>query len=291
MTDPIAMRTVKSFRIEGSAALDDIAKSRPVIYVFLDGSTTISDVTSQLQIEHIVITVSDYDQAYEKLQSGEGDVFFAESNVEAAFDIYGDIAAADFLPLIYSPVSLTTQDPALWPIISVVDKALQSDDIHYLTELYKLGYVEYLKNKMHIRLSEDERRYISQTPVVLFAAEYENYPMSFYNTQEQEWQGIVFDVLKEISELTGLSFELVNGPTAEWPEILEMLDNWDVSFVSELIRTPEREGKYLWPSTVLLRDNYALISKAEYPNISITEILYIKVGIPRNTAYQEAFEI
>ena len=291
MTDPIAVRTVKSFRIEGSVPLENVAKSRPVIYVFLDGSTTISDVTSQLQSEFEVVTVSDYDQAYEILKSGEGDVFFSESNVEAAFDIYGDIAATDFLPLIYSPVSMTTQNPALLPVISVVNKALQSADIHYLTDLYRLGYIEYLKNKMHIRLSEDERRYISENPVILFAAEYENYPMSFYNTQEQEWQGIVFDVLKEVKDLTGLSFELVNGPATEWPEIRDMLDNWDVSFVSELIRTPEREGKYLWPSTVLLTDNYALISKAEHPNISITEILYVRVGIPRNTAYQEAFEM
>jgi len=290
MTDPIAMRMVKSFRIEGSLPLSEIAQSRPIRYVFFEGVTTIEDVTSQVDHEYEIITVLEYEEAYEKLKSGEGDAFFDESNAEAAFDIYPDVVAADFLPIIYSPVSLTTQNQALAPIISVVQKALQGDSIRYLTTLYKHGYDEYLDNKLHMKLSADEWEYIAKNPVVRFAAEYENYPVSFYNTQEQEWQGIVFDVLREVEKLTGLTFELVNGPTTEWPEILKMLDNGEVSMVSELIRSPEKEGRYLWPSTILLSDSYALISKAEAPNIAVNEILYTRVGVTRNTAYHELFD-
>ena len=290
MTDPIAVRTVKSFRLAGSEPISEIESMRPVRYVFLEGATTITDVTSLLQKKIEIIFVNDYESAYEKLKTGEGDIFFAENNVEAAFDQYIDVIAADYLPLIYSPVSLTTHNPALAPVISVVQKALQGDDLHYLTELYQHGYNEYLKHKLYSRLSEEERKYMANHPVVLFAAEYENYPMSFYNTQEKAWQGIVFDVLREIEKFTDLSFKLVNNPNTEWPEILEMLNNGDVSFVSELIRTPEREGNYIWPSTVLLTDYYALISKSEHPNISINEILYVKVGVPRNTAYYEVFD-
>ena len=273
MTNPIAMRSVKYFQLEGSPSLADIEKLRPVRYIFLGGSTTIADVTSMSRAEHETILVYDYESAYAKLKSGEGDVFFAEHNVEAAFDQYADVVADDYLPLIYSPVSLATQNPELTPIISVVDKILQTDEVHHLTELYKLGYSEYLKHKMYMRLSEEERDYIAKHPVISFAAEYENYPMSFYNTQENAWQGIVFDVLKEINKLTDITFELANPPDTEWPAILDMLDNREVSMVSELIRTPEREGHYLWPSTVLLANNYTLISKADRPNITINEVL------------------
>jgi len=290
MTDAIAMRTVKSFKLESSESLNDISMSRPVRYIFLRDTSTIADVTAHLQGEYEIIPVNDYDAAYEKLKSGEGDVFLAESNVESAFDKYGDVAVADFLPLIYSPVSLTTQNEELKPFISIVEKALQSEAIYYLTDMYKSGYKEYLKHKLSIKLNEEELEYIANHSAVLFAAEYENYPMSFYNIREKAWQGIVFDVLQEIEELTGLSFERVNSPDAEWPEILAMLDNKEVSFVSELIRTPEREGHYLWPSINLLTDNYALLSKSEHPNISINEILHVKVGIPRNTAYAEIFD-
>ena len=290
MTDPIAMRMVKSFRIEGSLPLSEIAESRPVRYVFFEGVTTIDDITSQVNHEYEIITVLDYEDAYEKLRSGEGDAFFDESNAEAAFNIYHDVVAEYFLPIIYSPVSLTTQKPELAPVISIVQKALQGDSIRYMTTLYKRGYDEYLENKLRMKLSAEEREYIENNPVVRFAAEYENYPVSFYNTQEKEWQGIVFDVLREVEKLTGITFELANGPTTEWPEILQMLDDGEVSMVSELIRSPEREGRYLWPSTILLRDNYVLISKAELPSIAVNEILYMRVGITRNTAYHEIFE-
>jgi len=290
MTDPIAVRLVRSFRIRNGKPLEDISKSQPVRYIFLEGTTTIADVTSLLQSEYETILVNDYDSAYEKLKSGEGDAFIAEGNVEDVFDKYNDIVATDFLPAIYSPVSLTTQTPALLPVISVVQKALEGSAIHHVTDLFRDGYDEYLKHKFFTRLNEEEQEYIKTTPIVLFAAEYENYPMSFYNVKEKAWQGIVFDVLGEVEKLTDLSFILANGPTTEWPKILAMLDQGEVSLVSELIRTPERDGRYLWPSTVLLSDNYALISKSEYPNISINEILYARIGVPRNTAYQELFE-
>ena len=245
MTDPIAMRMVKSFRIEGSTPLNEIAQTRPVRYVFYEGVTTIADVTSQVDHEFEIITVLDYNDAYDKLKSGEGDAFFDENNGEAAFDFYPDVVAADFLPIIYSPVSLSAKNPELAPIISVVQKALQNDNVHYLTTLYKRGYDEYLENKLRMKLSDEEREFIDNNPVVRFAAEYENYPVSFYNTRDKEWQGIVFDVLREVEKLTGITFELANSPTTEWPEILQMLDDGEVSMVSELIRSPEREGRYL----------------------------------------------
>jgi len=290
MTDPIAIHVVKSFRLKGSTSLENILASRPVRCLFFEGTTTVTDVTSALHGEYEIIFVNDYDDVYEKLKNGEGDAFFEEGIVEAAFDIYDDIATTDFLPLIYAPVSMATQNRELEPIISIFQKLLQTGNIRYLTEIYKRGYSEYQKNKLYMRFSEEEQNYITNNPIVLFAAEYENYPMSFYNKQEKEWQGIVFDVLREIENLTDLTFVLVNDPTTEWPEILRMLNDKEVSFVSELIWTPERDGRYLWPSTVLLNDNYALISKSEYPNITINEILYVKVGIPRNTAYHEVFD-
>ena len=290
MTDAIAGRPVKSFRLKNSQSLVEIAKSRPVRYVFLGGTTTVDDVTAILQGEYRIILVYGYDTAYKKLKNGEADVFVNEGTAEAAFDKYGDVITEDFLPLIYSPVSMSTQNPKLAPIISVMQKALQVGGMRYCSELYRRGYREYIKHKLSTQFSIEERDYIATHPVVLFAAEYENYPMSFYNMRDQEWQGIVFDVLRAIEELTGISFIVANGPQAEWPELLQMLNNGEVSLVSELIRTPEREGHYLWPTTILLTDHYALISKAEHRNIKINEIISVKVGLPRNTAYAERFQ-
>ena len=289
MTDAIAIRTLKSFRLAGSLSLEEIARSRPVRYIFYGGTTTISEVTFYLRDAYDIVLVYDTESIYEKLKNGEGDIFIAESNMEAAFDHYTDMVVADYLPVIYSPVSLATQNPDLAPLISIIQKALQDNAMRYLSELYKLGYQSYLKNKLYIRFTDEERDYLAEHQAVRFAAEYENYPVSFYNTQEQAWQGIVFDVLKQISDMTGLSFELANGANAEWPELLDMLESGKVSLISELIRTPEREGHYLWPRVNLVSDYYTLISKSGYPPISINEILYSKIGIPKDTAYSEVF--
>ena len=286
----IGVRLVKTFRLEGSLPIEDIARLRPVRCIFLADTTTIAEVVSKLRGDYEIINVYDYDDAYEKLENGEGDVFFAEDNAEAGFDKYNDIVTADFLPLVYSPIVITTQNPDLAPIISIMQKALHGESVRYIAELRKIGYDEYLRQKLFTKLSAEEREYIATHPVVHFAAEYDNYPVSFYNTREQTWQGVVFDVLREMEKLTLISFELANSPTTEWPELLEMLDNGDVSLVSELIKTPERQGRYLWPSTILMADNYALISKLEYPDITLNDILYAKVGLARNTAYQKAFE-
>jgi hypothetical protein len=61
--------------------------------------------------------VNDYSTIYKALKSREADAFFDESVAEAAFNIYDDIIIEDFLPVIYSPVSLTTKNQALRPVI------------------------------------------------------------------------------------------------------------------------------------------------------------------------------
>ncbi|MCL2497964.1 MAG: ATP-binding protein [Symbiobacteriaceae bacterium] len=290
MTGPIAMRNVKSFRLLGSPTMSEIVKSRPVNCLFLGGASTVEVVTSRLSVPYEITLVYDYQAAYELLLSGEGDIFFAENNVEAEFDIYNNVLVEFFLPLIYSPVALATRNQELVPIIEIMQKVLQGDDAHHLAELYNQGYKEYSQHKLFMRFTPEELDFIRSNPVVKFAAEYENYPMSFYNNREKAWQGIFFDVLAEISQGTGINFQMANHTITEWPELLSMLDKGEVSFVSELIRTPEREGKYLWPSINLLTDNYALISKTEYPSIGINEIMYARVGVPRNTAYHEVFQ-
>ena len=290
MTETIAARPVKAFRLKGSEPFTDIAKSRPVRYMFLGGSTSIADVTSLLQYEYSIILVYDYETAYKKLKSGEGDAFIAEGSVEAVFDKHTDVVATFVLPLIYNSVSLATQDPALKPIISVVQKALNERTHNYLAELYKLGEAAYRKHRLYDMLNEKERAYIRDNPVIPFAAEYYNYPVSFYNKHEKQWQGIFFDVTAEISELTGLQFKRMNDNRTKWPELLRLLESGEVYITSELIPTEERKGKgFLWPTTPTMVDYYALLSKLGTHNVTLKEVFDMKVALPRSTAYAEMF--
>jgi signal transduction histidine kinase/ABC-type amino acid transport substrate-binding protein/DNA-binding NarL/FixJ family response regulator len=289
MTDAIAERSIKTYRIADSRPLAEIVRLRPPRYGFLGGTTTINDVTSRLPGEYETALFYDYDTVYSKLKNGEIDVFCDESSAEAAFDVYGDVAVDNFFILIYTPVSLTTQNEALAPVISVVQKALENGSVRYLTKLYNRGNAEYAKHKLLMRFTDAERAYIQENPVIRFAAEYDNYPVSFYNARDKEWQGIAFDVLDEVRSLTGLSYKVVNQPKMEWPDLLKMLENGEASMISELIRSEERKDRFLWPDNEILTDYTVLISKLEHPDINVNEILYTKVGLARGTVHTELF--
>ncbi|MDR0331143.1 MAG: transporter substrate-binding domain-containing protein [Chitinispirillales bacterium] len=292
MTDAIAKRAIKYFVIEGSPPFDEIARQRPLRCAFLPGTATWRAVAASFSgVRFDTVFVDNSLRVYGMLKSGEIDAFFSEAHGEYAFDAYGDVAAHSFVPLIYEPVSLATRNPALAPFISVMQKAISSGGSRHLTQMYNCGRDDYMKRKMAARLTDAERAYIRGNPVVRFAAEYDNYPVSFYNVHEREWQGIAFDVMKEAGRLTGLKFERANARKAEWPELLELLKSGEAAMVTELVRTEdkEREGQFLWSKKPILIDSYVLVSKAGYPNLSLNEILNARVALMKQAAYTEQF--
>ena len=195
MTAPIMHRSAKVMRIKGRPSPAEIALSRPVRYVFMEGSTIIDSVTAVLeQGSYETVVARDHEIIYEMLKGGEADVYIGNNIVESAFDPYGGVVTEDFLPLIITPVSLAAQYPSLAPVISVVTKALASGAYKHITVLYRQGYEEYKKNKFLTQLSQEERDYIRNTPVIPFAAQFMFYPVSFYNTNNGDWEGIIFDV-------------------------------------------------------------------------------------------------
>ncbi|MDR0442625.1 MAG: response regulator [Treponema sp.] len=291
MTDAIAERSLKYYRLNGSGSLSQIAGVRPLRLIVYEGSVTLKNIETLIEYEsYEILFTNDNDTAYRMLQSGEADAFLEEGILEAAFDHYGDVITEDFLPLVYGSVSLTTLNPALKPIIDVVQKALENGAIRYLTHLYNQGHRDYVKQKLFMRFTEEELAYIRNNPVVRYGAEHDNYPVSFYNAREKEWQGIVFDLLPEIHTLTGLSFERVNKEPTEWSVLIKMLEEGKISMVSELILSEDRKGRFLWPETAVLTDTYALLSKSEHRNINVNEVLHVKVGVAKGTAYSELFK-
>jgi hypothetical protein len=202
-----------------------------------------------------IILSANSNLAYDLIKSGKADTYINEGPAEASLDIYGDVVTSDFFPLVYESVSLSTRNPALRPLISVVQKMLQSGGIRYLTELYNTGYYEYLKNKLFEHLSGEERLYIQNHPVIPFAAETSNYPISFYNAREGQWQGIAIEVLREVELLTGLRFKRINGENANWTDLFKMLEDGRASMITELIYSESRAPRFLWSDTSFLTDN------------------------------------
>jgi ABC-type amino acid transport substrate-binding protein len=190
MTGAIAERTIKYMQLQGSENLSVLAEKRKIRCAFLSGTTTIDLVTPQLSFAYKLYEVEDYDTAHQMLAKGEIDIFIEEGVAEAAFDSYGDIVAYDFFPPIYESVSLSTQNEELQPVISVIQKALQNGAMRHLLDMYNAGEQEYRKHKLDVQLTPEEKRYIkthikNDIPIK-FAAEYDNYPICFYNAEEDD---------------------------------------------------------------------------------------------------------
>ena len=289
MTGTIAQRFLKYFRIEGSIPIAEIAGTRLPRYILQDKTTIAADVLYYRSGKFEPVYILEYDEVYGLLKTEAADTVIAENAQEAYWDTFGDITASDFFPLIYSPVSLSTQNPKLEPIISVVQKALDNGIGNHLTELYELGHKEYLKHKLYLRFSGDELEYIRQNPVIRLGAEYDNYPNSYFNQRYNKWQGIAHDVLEDIASLTGLEFKVTHGNNVDFFKLLQMLEAGEIDMLTEVIRSPEREGLYLWPDKSVMTDRSVLISRADYRRVTLSRIYSERIGLNRGTAHAEFF--
>ena len=289
MTSPIIPRQVKYFRLADSIPLSEIRKTRIPRYLLIADSAATHLVLSNVQYEFEPVYIVNYLDAYDILKRGDADALVTIGNLETGFEVFGDVVTSDFFPLIFSSGSISTQNPELASFISILQKAIDNGAIRHLNELYKQGEKQYLRHKLFLRLTEEERSFIRYNPDVPFAARYDKYPITFFDTRDNEWKGIAFDALRDIEALTGLKFHIVNNQGAEFPELLQLLERGDAKFITELVRTPGREDQFLWPQSAFFTDQMALISRMEHPNTNFHEVMSLTVGLNRGTASADLF--
>ena len=292
MTDAIFQRVVSVFSINGTEALEAISKIRPVKCAFMEGSTTYSRVVESWSLPFEPVFVERQEDIVQMLADGQVDAFIEEGTQEAIF--YGDehIVIEDFYPISHSPISLSTGNSELAPIISVFQKYLDNGGALEVTELYSEGYDDYRRYNLLSVLTDEEIDYINnhgENNPVIIACENYNYPVSFYNEKDKEFQGAAIDVLNQVSEMTGLSFKTGNDSNATWSEILSGLESGEYSLITELLQTNSRQGRFLWPDEPFYTDSYALISRAEYPDINLDQVMLSKVGLLKDTAYTDLY--
>jgi signal transduction histidine kinase len=291
MTSPIAERQMKMMRIWGSSSLDQIAKERLPRYALNRGSNTGNLIIAALPPGTFdVVETANINEAYQALLDGRADAFI---EVDVTVDSYpeSDVYSELFFPLTFTPVSLATADPAFAPIISVVDKALQNGARTYINYLNALGYEEYKIERFRSQLEPEEIAYLRRTTPVPLAVRYYNYPMGFYNSYEKKWEGIIFDVLAEVGKFTGLSFQIVNNENTEVDVLLRMLYDGRAHILPDLPYSESMEGRYLWAKNNFLTNQYALLSKTDYPNIILSDISNARVGLIANTTPTEMFRL
>jgi signal transduction histidine kinase/CheY-like chemotaxis protein/HPt (histidine-containing phosphotransfer) domain-containing protein len=294
MTNPIAGRIIKRISIKNDKGAASASRYRVPRYGFLENSPVQDMVLPYLEDAYTIITAKNHVQAYEMLKTDEIDVFFETEAVEAIFEFYDDVTVENFYPVIHIPVSLATRNPELAPVISVLEKYINSGGAHYLIDLYDAGSMEYMRYRLFNLLTTEELEYLtahqnSDTGIAT-GTRHDSYPISFYNEEEQQWQGIAVDILREIETLTGMEFQIASTKTDEWFTMRKLLEEHEISIVDYFVQAPELESRFIWADVPYKRDHYAFISKLQYPDINFIEASYSRIGVISNSTFMTVLE-
>jgi ABC-type amino acid transport substrate-binding protein len=251
MTHPIAQRALGVFTYGDRIKIESEFDLNGLRIGFLEGSVhanAVRETYPALSFE--TVNVQHTAEGLGKLESGLIDAYIMESVDKIIFQDNHSIRFTEVLPLVYNPVSLTTAKDELKVIISVINKYIAAGGEHRLQELYGSGDFEYSRYILSQSFTDDEAAYIANLNAlgrkVPVALEHDQYPVCFYNKNDNEFQGIVPDMLNEISLLTGIKFDIVTKSDTPFYRMLEMLDTGEAAFVSEMLFTPERQNKFLW---------------------------------------------
>jgi len=293
MTHPIAERMLRIFMHVDNDKIKTVSDVDGKLIAFLEGAITPQAIKKIYPVEVTVVEVADYPIAAEMLKNGEIDAFVDEAVADPAFDDYDFIRSEVFFPMVHEPVSLTTANPNLYPIISVVDKFLAAGNIDTLYALYHDCELEYSKYKLQKSLTDEEKAFIDvlnqrgRSIAVLY--EQDNYPVNFYNDKDEEFQGIAIDVLAEISRLTGIRFTPASDKDAIWADIMSATESGEVHMIAELLQTEARQDRFIWSAIPYARSNYAIMSKADFPNLATYQVARHTVGVMTGSALEDIY--
>ncbi|MCL2548836.1 MAG: transporter substrate-binding domain-containing protein, partial [Symbiobacteriaceae bacterium] len=294
VSQSIAERSMRVFQLKGSREISMERDLNGMKIGAIAGTMDIANVRHFYpEISFIAIEVPNYNDATNLLLSGEIDAFISKDAIDSFCEAHSNIRSREFFPLIYTPIALTTANPDLEPIISVVTRYIQAGGIDTLYDLYREGNRDYSRYRLNQTLSERELAWLGKIlasgEAIPVALEQDNYPISFYDHQVKEFHGIAVDVLKAVSELTGLRFEVAHPVDASWSYLMDLLISGKASLVSQLIQTQERQGNFLWTDRPYTTDYFALLSRYDYPYLAIYQVVRNRVGAVHRTAFEDKF--
>jgi len=295
MSHPVAQRTLGVFTYGDEIRLESEFSLNGLRIGFLEGSVHARVVAETYPtLDFSVVNVQHTDEGISRLKSGEIDAYVMESVEKIIFAEVPEIKFWEVIPLVYNPVSLTTANPDFKVIIDVVDKFIAAGGIYHLHELYITGNLKYAKHVLHLSFTEQQKAFLSNLAAtgakIPVALEHDTYPICFYNHTDREFQGIAPDILRQISLLTGIEFEVVTESDTPFHRMLEMLNTGEAALVSELLYTDDRAPRFLW-SDPYYTSRFALLSRIELPFLEMYQVESYRVGVSKGTAYDEMYNL
>ena len=293
MSLPIAQRQLRLFTLASADRIRTEADVKGRIIGALAGSSNLDSIARIYRLPFERKDIDNFRMAARMIRNGEIDAFVAETNADPFFEDDDFIRSAIFFPMVYEPVTLTTANPALAPVISVVSKYIAAGGIDRLYEIYKQQEFDYAKHKLHRSFTSEEQAYLldmrRRKAAVRVAFEHYNYPVTFYNKQEEAFQGIAVDVLAEISKLTSIHFVAATTQDSAWPEIFEQAKAGDIPMVAQLLRSEARREHFIWSEVPYASSYYAIMSQAEYPDLAPYQIARAPVSMMTQSGHADIY--
>ena len=101
MTEAIAERSIKQYRLADAESLQRLAATHTLRYAFLEGAAT-SQLVSKGTAPHTSVYIKGFGEAASFLHRGLADALLSDSSVEAVFDDSPDIVTEQYFPLTYT---------------------------------------------------------------------------------------------------------------------------------------------------------------------------------------------
>ncbi|MDR2786761.1 MAG: transporter substrate-binding domain-containing protein, partial [Candidatus Accumulibacter sp.] len=297
---PVRERSIKFVSRSTGVPPSDAAARGALRVAFLRDSTAgklaIPHLRKQYGDQLILMPLDDRTRVADMLREKKLDMFVADDAWTGIFVGQPGIVVETFRPLLYKHVAVLTGNPEFAPFIPVFNRMFAQKSRQHLYDLHRQGRMRFLRKAFVDSLDADERAYYDDRirtgiPVPVGASP-TNYPVEFYNENERRWDGIAFDILAEIGEITGLSFRPVEFSRDDWPLLLKMLKNGDpnVPMLLDVGYNETRARDFLLADKPYKLDHYALISSSRLRNLRHDEVLSHRVGLLQDSMFAEVFQ-
>ncbi|MDR2639480.1 MAG: DUF559 domain-containing protein, partial [Helicobacteraceae bacterium] len=300
VSHPVRERSIKFVSRANDTPFSEAVLHGSLRVAFLSDSTAGKLAIPHLQKQYgdklILIPLEDRTKVADMLREKKLDMFVADDAWTGIFLGQTDLLIDTFRPLQYKYVAVLTGNPELAPFIPVFNRMFTQRSRQYFYDLHRQGRIRFLRNAFIHSLNAAERAYYDERirsgiPVPIGASP-TNYPVEFYNENEKRWDGIAFDILAEIGEITGLSFRPVEFAKDDWPLLLKMLRNGDPNapMLLDVGYNETRARDFLFADAPYMLDHYALISSSSLKNLRHDEVLYHRVGLLQDSMFAEVFQ-
>jgi len=288
MTDPISKRSVAIARAPGSRPLSEIIQERDLHILFTRGSALHNVLRNIGALDNFVYThIDSPEEAAELMLRGEADAYISDGVLTVSIAFPG-FRVEPFYPFVFGYASFSAQNPDFIPIVDAVQKILDNGGMSIIAGLYAEGTQEVNRHRMNMMLTEQERDFLANNPVIPIAVHGFSYPISFYNEWYGEIQGMALDILSEIELILDVSFEITNPDTQYIREVRRMLADGEAFLGAGPFRPTYDEPFPL--SSSFFSDSYILLSRSEMPIIGVNEILYMSVGLVEGGIFDITFQ-